>query len=169
VIRGGLVDAERTAVIGHSYGGYLAAWALTQTRVFRTGVVLSGVADWLSFGQTSNLGGGYDPLFHPDADRGSAPGRESLIARSPAHQTHRGAAPLLIIHGLEDRVTPIGQAEQLYNAWTAAENLAELVVYPHEGHELVDPGHRRDAARRVVSWLTTHGVLTGEFDRDMSA
>ena len=164
VSRDGVVNPRRIAVMGLSYGGYLTAWALTQTRVFRAGVAMSGVADWLSFGQTSNLGGGYDPLYHPGADRHTPAGREQLIARSPAHQVRRGAAPLLIVHGLEDRVTPIGQAEQLYNAWTAAGNLAELVVYAREGHELVEANHRRDVARRVVSWFTTHGVLAGELD-----
>ena len=165
VSRDGVIDPKRTAVMGLSYGGYLSAWALAHTRVFRAGVAMSGVADWLSFGQTSNLGGGYDPLYHPDADRRTQAGRERLIARSPAHQVQGDAPPLLIVHGLEDHVTPIGQAEQLYNAWTAAGNLAELVVYPREGHELVEPDHRRDVARRVVSWLTTHGVLTDELDR----
>jgi len=165
VARDGVVDPERIAVMGLSYGGYLTAWALTQTRVFRAGVAMSAVADWLSFGQTSNLGGGYDLLYHPGADRDTHEGRERLIARSPAHRVQRGAAPLLIVHGLEDHVTPVGQAEQLYNAWTAAGNLAELVVYPREGHELVEPEHRRDVARRVVSWLTSHGVLTAGADQ----
>nr|SBO93347.1 Acylamino-acid-releasing enzyme [Nonomuraea gerenzanensis] len=149
----GVADPEHLSIMGLSYGGYLSAWAVTRTDRFRAAVVLSGVSDWLSFATASNLAGGFDPLYHAGADPATPEGRESLAARSPVYHAAQVATPTLIVHGDQDRTTPLGQAEQLYRAWSAAGVRTELVVYPREGHELVEPAHRADAARRVISWL----------------
>ncbi|MFF4197420.1 prolyl oligopeptidase family serine peptidase [Nonomuraea sp. NPDC001831] len=158
----GVADPGRTAVMGLSYGGYLTAWAVTRTDRFRAAVVMSGVSDWLSFSTASNLAGGFDPLYHAGADPATSEGRERLAARSPVHHAAKAAeaaTPTLILHGERDRTTPPGQAEQLYRAWSAAGVSTQLVLYPREGHELVEPAHRRDAAERVIGWLTGGGVL----------
>lgn len=160
LIDSGIVDADRMAVMGLSYGGYLSAWAAARTTLFRAAVVMSGVADWLRFAMTSTIGGGYDRRYFPDASIWTAPGREELIGRSPAYHAHEGRTPTLIIHGADDRVTPVDQAEALYRAWRHAGTPVELAVYPREGHELVEPEHRREAARRVRGWLRDWGVLT---------
>ncbi|RSM96513.1 S9 family peptidase [Nonomuraea sp. WAC 01424] len=155
----GVADPGRTAVMGLSYGGFLTAWAVTRTNRFRAAVVMSGVSDWLSFSTASNLAGGFDPLYHAGADPATPEGREDLAARSPVYHAAEVETPTLILHGERDRTTPPGQAEQLYRAWSAAGVSTQLVVYPREGHELVEPAHRRDAAERVIGWLTGGGVL----------
>jgi dipeptidyl aminopeptidase/acylaminoacyl peptidase len=155
----GVADPARLAVMGLSYGGFMAAWATTRTDRFRAAVVMSGVSDWLSFAQSSNLAGGYDLMYHPAGDLTTAEGREELVARSPAYRADEAGTPTLVLHGAEDRVTPVGQAEQLHTAWAAGGVAVKLVVYPREGHELVETAHRRDAMRQVVSWLSEHGVL----------
>ncbi|TMR21495.1 S9 family peptidase [Nonomuraea turkmeniaca] len=159
LVKAGVADPERMAVMGLSYGGYLTAWATTRTGRFRAAVVMSGVSDWLSFSTASNLAGGFDPLYHGGADPTTPQGREHLAARSPVYHAAGAATPTLILHGEEDRTTPPGQAEQLYRAWSAAGVSTELVVYPREGHELVEGAHRTDAAQRVIGWLTRGGVL----------
>jgi len=160
----GVADPNRLGVMGLSYGGFLSAWALTQTDRFRAAVVMSGVSDWLSFCQTSNIGLGFVNLYHVGCDPESVAGRSRLLDRSPAHRLPMGSTPVLIIHGQEDRVTPVGQAEQLFGAWTAAGNPTELVIYPREGHEFLEPEHLRDTRERVLAWLEKHGV-TGQTER----
>ncbi|MEV8634136.1 prolyl oligopeptidase family serine peptidase [Streptosporangium sp. NPDC051023] len=159
LVESGVADPGRMAVLGLSYGGYLSAWAVTRTDRFRAAVVMSGVTDWLSFATASNLARGYDPLYHRGADISTPEGREFLAARSPVCHAAAVTTPTLILHGAEDRTTPLGQAEQLYRAWSAAGVRTQLVVYPREGHELTEPEHRRDAAERTVAWLTGNGVL----------
>ncbi|WP_326828911.1 prolyl oligopeptidase family serine peptidase [Streptosporangium sp. NBC_01810] len=159
LVAAGVADPERMAVMGLSYGGYLSAWAVTRTGRFRAAVVMSGVSDWLSFATASNLGGGFDLLYHRGADPATPQGREFLAARSPVCHAAGVTTPTLILHGAEDRTTPVGQAEQLYRAWSAAGVRTQLVVYPREGHELTEGAHRGDAAERVVAWLTGNGVL----------
>lgn len=149
----GLADPDRTAVLGHSYGGFLAAQAAARTDVFRAAVVVSAPTDWLSFTHTSNIGGGYDRAYGiggPDAP-------QELIRRSPVFAGGGSGTPTLIVHGSADRVTPVGQAHELYRSLLRT-GLApvELYVYADEGHEFTDSGHLLDAAARVEQWLATH-------------
>ncbi|MFI6945796.1 alpha/beta hydrolase family protein [Streptomyces sp. NPDC050422] len=148
-----LADPDRTAVLGHSYGGFLAAQAAARTDVFRAAVVVSAPTDWLSFTHTSNIGGGYDRAYEiggPDAP-------QELIRRSPVFARGGSGTPTLIVHGSADRVTPVGQAHELYRSLLRAGHApVELYVYPDEGHEFADGGHLLDAAARVEQWLATH-------------
>ncbi|MEU1471899.1 alpha/beta fold hydrolase [Streptomyces sp. NPDC005761] len=149
----GVADPDRTAILGHSYGGFLAAQAAARTDVFRAAVVVSAPTDWLSFTHTSNIGGGYDRTYAiggPDAP-------QELIRRSPVFARGGSGTPTLIVHGSADRVTPVGQAHELYRSLLRAGRApAELYVYPDEGHEFTDGGHLLDAAARVEQWLATH-------------
>lgn len=157
--RSGLADPDRIGMLGLSYGGYLTAMAATSLSPVRAAAVLSGVTDWLSFRVSSNLGGTYDRLYLDGLDPATPYGREALAAISPVYLATPDATPTLILHSRDDRTTPIGQGEMLHRALRHAGAVTELVTYPDEGHELVDPAHRRDAAERVLSWLTVHGVL----------
>ena len=68
----------------------------------------------------------------------------------------RPNTPTLIIHGSEDRCTPLGQAQELYAGLVERGVESELVVYPHEGHGLREDAHRRDYWRRAVAWFDRH-------------
>ncbi|MFB7075953.1 alpha/beta hydrolase family protein [Streptomyces sp. NPDC056308] len=148
-----LADPDRAAVLGHSYGGFLAALAAARTDVFRAAVVVSAPTDWLSFTHTSNIGGGYDRTY----GIGGADAPAELIRRSAVFAHGGGGTPTLIVHGSADRVTPVGQAHELYRSLLRAGRApVELYVYPDEGHEFTDGAHLLDAAARVEQWLATH-------------
>ncbi|MFD4945567.1 alpha/beta hydrolase family protein [Streptomyces sp. NPDC058239] len=153
LVDAGLADSDRTAVLGHSYGGYLAALAAARTDVFRAAVVVSAPTDWLSFTHTSNIGGGYDRAY----GIGGVDSPAELIRRSAVFARGGSGTPTLIVHGAADRVTPVGQAHELYRSLLRAGRApVELYVYPDEGHEFTDGAHLLDAAARVEEWLGTH-------------
>ncbi|WP_129289437.1 prolyl oligopeptidase family serine peptidase [Streptomyces sp. N1] len=152
----GLADPDRTAVLGHSYGGHAAALLAGRTDAFRAAVVVSAPTDWLSFTHTSNIGGGYDRAYAL-GDPTTPAGREALLARSAVLAAGGRGTPTLLLHGEADRVTPVGQAHELYRSLARAGRApAELYVYPGEGHEFTDPDHLLDAAARAADWLDTH-------------
>ncbi|WP_327365682.1 alpha/beta hydrolase family protein [Streptomyces sp. NBC_01217] len=148
-----LADPDRTAVLGHSYGGYLAALAAARTDVFRAAVIVSAPTDWLSFTHTSNIGGGYDHAYRI----GGTDSPAELVRRSAVFADGGSGTPTLIVHGSADRVTPVGQAHELYRSLLRAGRApVELYVYPDEGHEFTDGAHLLDAAARVEKWLAAH-------------
>jgi dipeptidyl aminopeptidase/acylaminoacyl peptidase len=149
-VRDELADPDRLGVTGASYGGYLTAWAVATTRRFRAAVMVSGIANQWSCHYSANHDFSEFIVGGPLAKRRY---REIAIDRSPLFRLGKPTAATLIIHGSEDRCTPLGQAHELYAALLEKGAPAELVVYPREGHGLRERGHRRDAWQRTVAWF----------------
>jgi dipeptidyl aminopeptidase/acylaminoacyl peptidase len=154
VIRAGLwlaarddVDPDRIGLWGGSYGGYLTAHGLTQAPdLFAAGVDIHGVHDW-------NVGiGNFVPSYEPE----NLPEFSELaFASSPLAHIDRWRAPVLLIHGDDDRnvrfsetVTLARELEQRGIHW-------ESLVFPDEVHGFLL--HR--------NWLTAYRATQDFFDR----
>jgi dipeptidyl aminopeptidase/acylaminoacyl peptidase len=148
----GLVDGDRVGIFGGSYGGFMSAWAVTQTDRFGASIPLAAVTDWRSFHLTTNIGR-FDELFL-DADPYQVGGEYD--ARSPVVQARRCTTPTLIVHGEEDLCVPVGQAKEMYQALVEAGCETELVVYPREGHGMLERDHQLDLWERIRDWFARH-------------
>lgn len=149
----GIADGARLGVTGASYGGYLTAWAVATSHRFRAAIMVSGIANQWSCHYSCNhafseliVGG---PLTKKRF-------RDLAIDRSPLMRLDSPRTPTLVIHGVGDRCTPLGQAQEFHAALVERGVESELVVYPREGHGLREDGHRRDYWRRAVSWFDRH-------------
>lgn len=147
----GLVDRNRAAIMGGSYGGFMTAWAIGHTSLFRAAVAIEAVVDLTSmYGQT-------DIPSWVEWEAGLPwYSREKLIERSPITYATRIATPTLIAHGDADLRVPLPQSQQLYRALRGLGVECEMVRYPREGHGIKEPRHRRDLLRRIGEWLDRH-------------
>jgi dipeptidyl aminopeptidase/acylaminoacyl peptidase len=152
LVEAGTVDDARVAIMGGSYGGFMSCWAITQTDRFAAAIPQAVVSDWTSFHLTTNIGQ-FDVLFL-DSDPYDPAGE--YPRRSPVMHARRCRTPTLVMHGAEDLCTPLGQAQELYNALVEAGCEAELVVYPREGHGWLEWDHQLDAWQRIRAWLDRH-------------
>lgn len=150
--RDGIVDGDRVAITGGSYGGFMACWAATQTDRFAAAMPMAVVTDWVSFHSTTNIGQ-FDRLYL-QADPYDARGR--YTERSPVYHARSCKTPTLILHGEDDLCTPLSQAVEYYNALVEAGCETELVVYPREGHGWTERGHQIDAWNRIRDWLARY-------------
>jgi dipeptidyl aminopeptidase/acylaminoacyl peptidase len=149
LVERGLVDANRIAIVGGSYGGFMAAWAVTQTTRFKAAIMIAGVSDFHSFHAQSRifdwdmrfLGG--SPLEQPELYR----------QRSAITYAARVKTPTLIIHGENDHDVPVNQSHAFYRALRERNVPVEFVIYPREGHGLVEREHRKDCEERILNWL----------------
>lgn len=73
---------------------------------------------------------------------------------SPLDRAGRIAGPLLVLHGSDDPVVPVGQSRALVEAVRAGGGDVELVVYEGAGHGLRDPDHVRDEYARTGRFLS---------------
>jgi acetyl esterase/lipase len=149
-----LADPDRVAFVGGSYGGYLTACAATMTSRAAAAAVISGHPDLLGARHGSNNGAFYDTLLAGRPDGMEAARR--YLQRSPIVHVTPETAPTLLLHGSEDRCTPIGQAEEFHRALLDGGVCSELVVYPREGHGVTEPDHQVDLWARVCRWFDTH-------------
>jgi dipeptidyl aminopeptidase/acylaminoacyl peptidase len=148
----GIADPERLGIAGLSYGGYMAGWAVGQTGRFAAAVAMSVVADYLSFHLTSEVWWYDQAILRGEWNEPAS----QYAERSPITHAHRCTTPTLIIQGAEDRCTPPGQGEELFNAIAPTGTEVELVVYPREGHVPLERAHALDAIRRTQEWFDRH-------------
>jgi dipeptidyl aminopeptidase/acylaminoacyl peptidase len=150
----GFADPERLGVTGSSYGGYLTNWAVATTSRFKAAVSVSSIASHSSCHYSSE----HD--FHAYISGGPLTVEKNLsvaLDRSPLTRLHRPTTPTLLIHGREDRCTPVSEARQFYAALRERGVDAELIIYPREGHGgFRERAHRLDGWQRRVAWFECH-------------
>jgi dipeptidyl aminopeptidase/acylaminoacyl peptidase len=152
VVAEGTAAGDRVAIVGTSYGGFMAAWAISQTDRFRASVPMAAVTNWLSFHNTTNIGR-FDELFL-DADPYDQTG--DYFNRSPVAHVRRVKTPTLVMHGELDLCVPLSQGQELYQALAAEGVETELVVYAREGHGWRERAHVLDGIERMRAWLDRH-------------
>jgi dipeptidyl aminopeptidase/acylaminoacyl peptidase len=147
----GVADPGRLAIGGWSQGGYMSAWAVTQTDRFRAAVMGAGVSDWGMMVAESDLPTFEASLGGSTGWEGPGPHRHDEL--SPVSFAHRAKTPTLILHGEKDERVPLGQARFFARALEAAGVPFELVLYPREPHGLEERNHLLDLLRRWREWL----------------
>lgn len=148
LIRSGLVDADRMAVMGWSYGGFMTSWVIGQTSRFKAAVVGAAVTNMWSFTGTSDI-----PGFLPDYFQGEPwQAFERFRDHSPLYYAHRVTTPTLILHGEGDERVPVSQGYEIYTALKRRGVNVQMVVYPREPHGPREPKFQLDIMRRHLEW-----------------
>jgi dipeptidyl aminopeptidase/acylaminoacyl peptidase len=152
VIGLGIADPERMGVMGWSYGGYMTAWIITQTKRFRAASVGAGVTNLLSFTGTADI-----PGFLPDYFAGEFWEKPEVYSKhSPMSHMKGVTTPTLIQHGEKDERVPLSQGQELYNALKRQGCTTKMVVYPRTPHAIEEPKLLLDAMQRNLDWFDLH-------------
>jgi dipeptidyl aminopeptidase/acylaminoacyl peptidase len=144
----GLVDEDRMAVAGGSYGGYLVAFITAQTNRYACAVAHAAV---------TNLGGMYASDL--TAGRVLAYGAEVFEDRakvdrySPSSHAAGYATPTLVIAGERDYRVPSTQGLELYGVLKAKGVPARLLYYQGENHWILNPQASLHWYGEVLRWL----------------
>lgn len=149
VIKTQPVDAERLAITGHSYGGYMTMWAVTQTNRFKAAVAGAGLSNWQSYYGQNDIDQWMLPYFGASVYDDPAVYAKS----SPINFVKNVKTPTLILVGDRDGEVPAPQSYEWYHALKTLGMPAQLVVYPNEGHLIANPEHRRDMMGRTIGWF----------------
>lgn len=131
VLAEGLADPARCVIRGSSAGGLTVLGCLARSSLFAAGTSLYGVTDLRSLAEETHK---FESRY---LDRlvGPYPEDEAVyLERSPVSHADGIQAPVLFLHGSEDRVVPLGQAERMVERLRARGKRAELHVYPGEAH-----------------------------------
>ena len=148
LIQAGIADPEKLGIGGWSYGGYMSAWAITQTDRFKAAVVGAGMSDLATeFG--TEIDSAYDEWFY------GLPweSREKFQAGSPMTFIQRAKTPALILQGENDVIDPVSQAQPLYRALKRLGVPSDFVLYPRAGHGLREEKQILDSWHRIVAWF----------------
>ena len=151
LIADGVADPNRLGIAGWSHGGFMAAWAVGQTDRFKAACMGAGISDWGMQAATGELGALEAGLGGSVGWEGPGPHHHDRL--SPISFATRIRTPVLILHGQDDTNVPIGQATFFHRALWRFGVDHEFVVYPREGHLIMERNHRLDVLRRIRDWF----------------
>ncbi|ATC63975.1 hypothetical protein CMV30_08455 [Nibricoccus aquaticus] len=133
----GLIDSRRVAIMGWSFGGYLAlAGAVQEKNLYRCAVALAGVYDWEQVIRESK-NDDYFRSKHAILLRklGNPKTQRELFEEiSPLRRVSQIKIPVFVAHGKDDLIADVAQSKRL---------VTELERYniPFEKHLLSGEGH----------------------------
>jgi dipeptidyl aminopeptidase/acylaminoacyl peptidase len=150
------VDEARTAMMGGSFGGYMANWIAGHTDRFAAIVSHAGLWDLDQMFGTTDLPSYWRKMF---GDPIAQP--ERYVANSPSRSAGRISTPLLVIHGDKDYRVPVGEALRLW--WDVRGRVpgARFLYFPDENHWILKPGHVTVWYQTVYAFLAQHVLGEG--------
>ncbi len=147
----GSVDADRIAVGGWSYGGYMTSWMIGHYPIFKaavSGAAVNNLIDQYVLGD-GGLGRRLtwgSPFSGPDNLR-------KYIDQSPITYAKNIKTPTLIMSDTGDVRVPITQSFQMYRALSDNGVPVQFIGFPVSGHSPDDPIHQAEISRRYIDWF----------------
>ena len=152
LIERGIADSRRIGVIGTSYGGFMAAWLITQSDRFAAAVAVSPHTNQVTAQLLSNIPQFMSRLVGDELSNG----RGRYFERSPVFHASAAKTPMLSICGELDRCTPAEEAVQFHNALLQHGAESVLVTYAQEGHGIRRLPAMLDCVTRTCAWCIEH-------------
>ncbi|MDA9918367.1 prolyl oligopeptidase family serine peptidase [Erythrobacter sp.] len=157
----GFADASRVCVVGSSYGGYAAMWAvLRNPERYRCAASWAGVTDWDRILR-------YDKQFFGRSgfkrwrERVRGEGQRDMKDVSPYHLADGLNRPLLLAHGTDDQVVPYKQFKQFEKATRKSPVKPTTLVIEDEGHSFAKPESEKAWYDALTKFLDTHNPADG--------
>ncbi len=154
------IDAERTAAMGGSFGGYMANWVAGHTKRFRAIVTHASVWSLDQMGPTTDAAF----YWYRELDPGLADDN------SPDRWAAEITTPMLVIHGAKDYRVPLGEGIRLWwdlTSRTQGEDGTtqhKFLYFPDENHWILTPGHVKVWYKTIFAFLAHH-VLGADWER----
>ena len=149
------IDADRTAAMGGSFGGYMANWVAGHTDRFRAIVTHASLWALDQFGATTDSSYYWLREMTP----------QMAAENSPHRFVDQIVTPMLVIHGDKDYRVPIGEALRLWFELLTASGLPaeddgtsphRFLYFPSENHWVLSPQHAKLWYQVVTAFLAEH-------------
>jgi dipeptidyl aminopeptidase/acylaminoacyl peptidase len=143
----GVVDRDRVAVMGHSYGAFMTVNLLAHSTLFKAGIARSG-----AYNRTLT------PFGFQNEDRTYWQAPEVYYKMSPFSYADKIKTPLLLIHGEADNNSgtfPI-QSERLFSAIKGHGGTVRFVLLPLESHGYAARESVLHMFWEMNNWLNTY-------------
>jgi len=143
------VDDARLGIMGHSYGGLMTMWTVTQSHRFKAAVAGAGIANWSSYYGENGINTWMIPFF--GASFYDDPAIYDKL--SPIRYIKNAQTPTFIYVGELDVECPAAQSLEFFRGLKAMDVPTSLVIYEGQGHGIYDPTDRKDIAGREMAWF----------------
>lgn len=159
-IRMGIADPDRIAIMGASFGGYVATLApILEPELYSCSIAMMGVFDlskqidnWKSrFWKERQGTYAYDRWVSELGDPDEA--KSELRAISPQFHANLIQIPVMLIHGKSDKIVTANQSKRFARALASAGNKPKTYYFNWETHGLAELKNRVKAYSAIETFL----------------
>ena len=144
LVKEGIADPARMAIVGWSYGGYAALQsAAIEPSLYKAAIAIAPVTD-LALLKKESEGYTNSKLVHDFV--GSGP---HVAEGSPLRNVAKIQAPVLLFHGDLDINVGIAHSEKMDSALKSAGRKVEFIRYKDLDHQIDDSNARADMLNRI--------------------
>ena len=149
------INPQKVGHTGHSYGGFMTNWLITQyPDRFAAAITGAGITNWISDYGTADIYRTKETEFF--GTPWDAAARDRMIRQSPLTYAGRVKTPTLFIHGEVDQRVPYEEGEQMYFALKRRGVPAKMIQYAGQPHGIA--GHWNNVHRILneLAWWKTY-------------
>jgi dipeptidyl aminopeptidase/acylaminoacyl peptidase len=148
LVREGIADPAKLAVVGWSYGGYAALQsAVVDATVFKAVVAIAPVTDLRALKEERRY---WSDFYLAGEFVGAGP---HMHEGSPVENADKIKVPVLLFHGALDRTVSIDQSKHMAARLTATGTRCELVTWDNLYDQRDDSGARTELLRKSDEFL----------------
>jgi dipeptidyl aminopeptidase/acylaminoacyl peptidase len=140
------IDPKRVGHTGHSYGGFMTNWLITEyPDRFAAAITGAGISNWMSDYGTADIYRTKETEFFGTPWDKEA--RDRMIHQSPLAYAGNVRTPTLFVHGEVDQRVPYEEGEQMYFALRRRGIPAKMIRYDGQPHGIA--GHWNNVHRML--------------------
>ena len=140
----GWVDEERIGIWGWSYGGYMTAFAMTHSDIFKMGISGAPVTDWKN----------YDAIYTERYMGLPQDNPEGYKTSSVLESAENLSGKMLLIHGTIDDNVHLNNTLQLVELLQKANKQFELMLYPASRHSVRNKQQLKHLRKLMTDFVT---------------
>ncbi len=165
VLETGMVDRDKLALMGHSWGAYQTSFIITQTDLFSAAIAGAPLINMISMYNEIywNTGGPNQNIFETSQGRLREPWwniMDEYMDNSPMFNAASITTPLLVTFGNQDGAVDWHQGIEMFTTMRRMEKPFIMLVYEGENHGLRKEENMLDYSLKVKQFIDHH--LLGE-------
>lgn len=138
------VDAQRIAVFGWSYGGYMASLGITKgADYFKAAIAVAPVTNWRY----------YDNIYTERYMRLPSENADGYDLNSPINHVEKIKGNYLLVHGSGDDNVHYQNTMEMINALVKANKQFDLMIYPNRNHGIYGGSTRLNLYQKMDDFL----------------
>ncbi|MBK8476469.1 MAG: S9 family peptidase [Opitutaceae bacterium] len=156
MIASGLIDSGRIAIMGGSFGGYLAVSGIVnEPALYRCAVTMAGVFDWEQLIKDKKYNKYESPTYGRMLRKLGDPKQqpEKFDSISPGRHADQIRVPVFVSGGKDDQTVEIEQSKTLISALNRFKVPHETYIVSEEGHGMAHFDKRVELYTRIESFL----------------